>query len=313
MDTMSDFCSPLSSLCLDNPRQKRILLVNDLSCFGKCSLTVSLPIFAACGIEAVPLPTALLSTHTGGFPLPYIQPLGEQMTAILAHWQQIGLRFDAIYSGYLCGEDQIAVVEQLFDRFSDDHTLRVVDPVMGDGGKLYHGFDLSFAARMKQLCSRASVLTPNSTEGALLTGREPAAMIDVALQHAVLEELHAQGPRVVALTGAVRRDGTVGYLCCDDTHVWDDIRHRYYDRPLHGCGDVFTSVLCCAMLWGKTAEEAVRIAADFTLTCIRQTVADAPAHWYGLRFESELPGLASALMPDLRRSRATDRKKQKRK
>ncbi len=283
------------ALHLENPRQKRILLINDLSCFGKCSLTVSLPIFAACGIEAVPLPTALLSTHTGGFPLPYILPLGSQMDAIADHWQSIGLRFDAIYSGYLCGEDQIDVVERIFDRFADAQTLRVVDPVMGDGGKLYHGFDLAFAARMKHLCTRADVITPNATEGALLTGRDPATMQERAVQSEVLSELHAMGPRAVALTGAVRGDGTVGYLCCDGVRTFDDIRHDHYDRPLHGCGDVFASALCCALLRGKSTESAIRIAAEFTLLCIRETVTDAPAHWYGLRYEAGLPRLMEML------------------
>lgn len=289
---MSDLTSALH---LENPRQKRILLINDLSSFGKCSLTVSLPIFAACGMEAVPLPTALLSTHTGGFPLPYILPLGEQMDAIADHWESIGLRFDAIYSGYLCGESQIETVERIFDRFSDEHTLRVVDPVMGDGGKLYHGFDLSFAARMRHLCTRAHVITPNATEAALLTGRDPSDMTVPATQRAVLGELCALGPSAVVLTGAVRDDGTVGYLCSDGERLFDDIRHQHYDRPLHGCGDVFASALCCALLSGQSTESAVRIAADFTLHCIEQTVGDAPAHWYGLRFEAGLPGLMAKL------------------
>jgi pyridoxine kinase len=283
------------ALHLENPRQKRILLINDLSCFGKCSLTVSLPVFAACGIEAVPLPTALLSTHTGGFPLPYILPLGEQMDAIATHWQQIGLRFDAIYSGYLCGEEQIEVVERIFDRFADENTLCVVDPVMGDGGKLYHGFDLSFAARMRHLCTRADIITPNATEAALLTGCDVADMTDTATQRRVLAALSTLGPRAVALTGAVRADGTVGYLCCEGERVFDDIRHRHYDRPLHGCGDVFASALCCALLRGKATEQAVRIAADFTLHCIEQTVGDAPAHWYGLRYEAGLSYLMAQL------------------
>lgn len=283
------------ALHLENPRQKRILLINDLSCFGKCSLMVSLPVFAACGLEAVPLPTALLSTHTGGFPLPYILPLGAQMDAIVDHWQGIGLRFDAIYSGYLCGEAQIETVERIFDQFSDENTLRVVDPVMGDGGKLYHGFDLSFAHRMRHLCSRAHVITPNATEAALLTGRDPAAMTDPAIQQAVLQELSALGPRAVALTGAVREDGTVGYLFSDGERVFDDLRHRHYDRPLHGCGDVFASALCCALLHEQPTEQAVRIAADFTLHCIEQTVGDAPAHWYGLRYEAGLSYLMERL------------------
>ena len=109
---------------LDNPAQKRVLVINDLSCFGKCSLTVSLPVLAACGVEAVPLPTAILSTHTGGFLSPYISSMTAAMRGIVAHWQQIGLRFDAIYSGYLCGEEQIALVEQLFDELADEQIGR---------------------------------------------------------------------------------------------------------------------------------------------------------------------------------------------
>ena len=217
------------------------------------------------------------------------------MDAIVDHWQSIGLRFDAIYSGYLCGEAQIETVEHIFDQFSDENTLRVVDPVMGDGGKLYHGFDLSFAHRMRHLCSRAHVITPNATEAALLCGRDPADMIDPLVQQEVLQELIDLGPRAVALTGAVREDGTVGYLCSDGERVFDDIRHRHYDRPLHGCGDVFASALCCALLHEQPTEQAVRIAANFTLHCIEQTVGDAPAHWYGLRYEAGLAYLMERL------------------
>lgn len=288
----------MSELCaqgpLHNPNQKRILLINDLSAFGKCSLTVSLPVFSACDIEAVPLPTALLSTHTGGFPTPYILPLGESMEQMLAHWQRIGLTFDAIYSGYLCGEAQIALVERIFDTFATENTLRVVDPVMGDGGKLYHGFDLSYAARMRSLCARADIITPNATEAALLCSLDPADMTDPDLQKRALASLRALCPQPI-LTGAVREDETVGYLFCEGERVVDDIRHDHYDRPLHGCGDVFASALSCALLRGKSVGQAVRIAANFVLDCIRATVDAAPAHWYGLHFEAGLGALVQKL------------------
>jgi pyridoxine kinase len=176
--------------------------------------------------------------------------------------------------------------------------LLVVDPVMGDGGKLYHGFDLSFAARMRHLCTRAHVITPNATEAALLTGRDSADMTDAATQRAVVRELRDMGPRAVALTGALREDGTVGYLFCDGDQIVDDVRHAHYDRPLHGCGDVFASALCCALLRGKPAQQAFRLAADFTLYCIEKTVPDAPAHWYGLRVEDGLGRLAQMLPRD---------------
>ncbi len=288
----------MSELCaqgpLYNPVQKRILLINDLSAFGKCSLTVSLPVFSACDIEAIPLPTALLSTHTGGFPVPYILPLGEPMEQMLAHWQRIGLTFDAIYSGYLCGEEQIALVERIFDAFGTENTLRVVDPVMGDGGKLYHGFDLSYASRMRELCARADIITPNATEAALLCGQNPADMTDPRVQRQVFDALRDLCPTTV-LTGAVREDGTVGYLFDNGERLVDDIRHAHYDRPLHGCGDVFASALTCALLKGKSTEQAVRLAADFVLDCIRATVDASPAHWYGLHFEASLGELARKL------------------
>ena len=279
---------------LENATQKRVLVINDLSCFGKCSLTVSLPVLAACGVEAVPLPTAILSTHTGGFPSPYISSMTDAMQGIFAHWRAIGLRFDAIYSGYLCGEEQIALVEHIFDEFSDEHTLLVVDPVMGDGGKLYSGFDAAYAARMKHLCARAHIITPNLTEAALLTGHDAHDITDASGQYALLHDLLALGAHAVVLTGATRPDGTVGYLYTDRERTEPlEIRHDYIDKMLHGCGDAFASALCGALMQGRVTEDAVRLATDYTLACIRATLTDAPTHWYGLKFEAGLPLLTS--------------------
>ena len=142
---------------------KRAMLINDLSCLGKCSLSVGLPIVSACGVEAVALPTAVLSTHTGGFEGYVVRDMTEDMRVFAAHWKAMGVRFDCIYTGFFASAEQIDVARQVIRDFSDSCTLVMVDPVLGDNGRLYPCFDQEYVARMRPLCAMAHVITPNYT------------------------------------------------------------------------------------------------------------------------------------------------------
>ena len=151
---------------------KRALTIQDISCFGQCSLTVALPVISACGTETCVLPSAVLSTHTSGFKDYTCLDMTDEMKKILAHWAKLDIRFDAIYTGYLATAEQIDIVKGAFGTRLKDGGLKIVDPVMGDFGKLYPAFDMDFVGAMKELCSVADVILPNVTEACLLTGKQ---------------------------------------------------------------------------------------------------------------------------------------------
>ena len=185
---------------------KRIATVQDLSCVGKCSLSIALPVLSAMGVECCVMPTAVLSAHTAfdGF---VSRDLTDLLAPVSAHWQQLGLTFDALYTGYLASPAQVDFVEAFFDRFGGEHTLRFVDPVMADQGRLYAGFDDGFPEKMRRLCARADIITPNITEACLLTGTLYREQHDEDYVRALLEKLLAFGPRTVILTGVRPADG----------------------------------------------------------------------------------------------------------
>ena len=152
-------------------RQKRAAAIHDISCFGKCSLTVALPILSAAGIEAAVIPTAVLSTHTGGFADFTYRDLTADLRPIMAHWKRLGLQFDAVYSGYLGSFEQVSIVRDFIGTFRSEGTLVLVDPAMADGGKLYKTFDPPFVEEMKSLCMHADLIVPNITEAPCLPGK----------------------------------------------------------------------------------------------------------------------------------------------
>ena len=182
---------------------KRALLINDLSCFGKCSLSVSLPILSAYGVEAVPLPTAVLSTHTGGFTGYASVDMTEALRRFPAHWAQLGLRFDCIAVGYCTSAEQLRLAAALIRSLADEHTLVVVDPVLGDQGALYPGLKEAQVEAMRELCSLARWITPNRTEAALLAGL-PASAGDRTL----LQALQTENTVITS----IQRENTIGFL-----------------------------------------------------------------------------------------------------
>lgn len=269
----------------------RILSVQDLSCLGKCSLTVALPILSACGHETCVLPTALLSTHTGGFGPVYKRDLTADMPEICSHWLQNGILFDAVSSGYLGNEKQIRLVQLVFENLVAPGGKRIVDPAMADHGKLYAGFAPSFVAEMKKLCASADVIVPNVTEACLLTGMPYRDNADEQFVVELLEGLGKICPCVV-LTGAAYEPGMTGVAVLEKGKIWH-YSHEKLTGSYAGTGDIFLAAFAGAWQRGKTLREAAQIAARYTLRSIALTL-DEPRD-YGVRFEAALPDLIEML------------------
>ncbi len=271
---------------------KRILTVQDISCLGQCSMTVALPILSACGLETCILPSAVLSTHTGGFGPVHVKDLTEDFAGILAQWERLELTFDAAYTGYLGNVAHMEYVKRIFDTMVVPGGLRIVDPAMADHGKLYSGFDETYARAMTELCRSADVILPNVTEGCLMTDTPCPEEVTEAFVGELLEKLEEICPRVV-LTGIGYRPGETGVLVADYGRRWH-YTHEKIPQNFHGTGDVFASCFVGAWIQGKTLEQAVKIAADYTAGCIARTWKE-PAHWYGVKFEEALPELVKVL------------------
>jgi pyridoxine kinase len=265
----------------------KILTVQDISCYGQCSLTVALPILSAAGQETCILPSAVLSTHTAGFTGFTVRDLTEDIPAITAHWQKEGIAFDAIYTGYLGSTKQISYVKQMLKTLGKERFVSFVDPAMADNGRLYPAFDQAFVQQMKTLAFSADLILPNITEACFLTDTEYRESYDEAYIDTLLQKLHAAGARTVILTGVSYRAETTGVVVSDGAQK-QYYEHRKISKNSHGTGDVYASAFVGAYLNGKTAYEAAGIAAEYTVRCIENTVND-PSHWYGVKFEPVLP------------------------
>ena len=276
---------------------KRIVTIQDISCVGKCSLTVALPIISAMGVEATVLPTAVLSTHTAFNEGYTFRDLTEDITAITDHWKKENFNFDAIYTGYLGSFEQLRLMSEFFDEFKTKDNLIFVDPVMGDYGKLYTGFTPEFAKTMAQLCGKADIIVPNMTEAAfMLDIPYKGEGYDAAYVQDILQKLTTLGAKHAVLTGVSFEPGKVGVMAYDSEN---DRFFEYYndriDASYHGTGDVFASTCVGALMNGKTLEDALQIAADYTAECIRITEAEPGHNWYGVNFESATPYLLNRL------------------
>lgn len=267
----------------------RVLTIQDISCAGQCSVTVALPVLSACGVETCVLPTAVLSTHTGGFGKPHIRDLTEDMPRIAAHWKQAGIRFDVISCGYLGSAAQMDCVEAVFEELSAPGGVTILDPAMADHGKLYAGFDADFVAAMKKFCGKADYLLPNLTEACLLTDTEYRTEYDRNWVDHLLEKLSCLGCRNIVLTGVSFAEQTTGVMV-NSTYI----SHERLAQSCHGTGDIFAAAFAGALARGKTAERAAEIAANYTLSCMKLTIRENTRP-YGVMFEPLLGELIQAL------------------
>lgn len=267
---------------------KRIITIQDVSCVGKCSLTVALPIISAAGVEAGVIPTAVLSTHTA-FPKFTFCDLTDEIQKISDTFLELDIDFDAIYTGYLGSFEQLSLVESFIDRFGGKAKV-VIDPVMADNGKLYKGFTPEFASAMAKLCAKADLIIPNLTEAAFMLGIPYNPDYDEEYIREVLKKLTDLGAKSAALTGISFEAGKIGmYYYDSESKEYYYYCNEYLPVTFHGTGDIYASATVGAMMRGFTVPEALSIAVDFTLLSMKKTLEDENYRFYGVNFEEALP------------------------
>ena len=270
-------------------RTKRFLSVQDISCLGQCSNTVMLPLLSAAGIETVVLPTALLSTHTGGFPGYTFLDLSGEMEKILSHFATLGVRFDGFLSGYLASAAQMDLLQRLLPPLMREGALRVVDPVMGDEGAFYSIYNVDFVTRMRAFCRGADAITPNLTEACLLadvpyTGARPT---EAALRE-ILSRLAELDVRNILITGVLADETTISVVYRGEDGVTGRALAPYIPHRFHGTGDLFTGAFTGFLSRGVPLAAAAERAMRFLSHCIQDTLPEMEEHWYGLCFEGRL-------------------------
>lgn len=267
---------------------KRIATIQDISCFGKCSITVALPVISTMGVECCIVPTTILSTHTAGFTGFTVRDISDELLPIAEHWKKEGIKLDALYTGYLGDEGQIDLTKKFIELTKNDNTLIFVDPAMADYGKLYPAFDEHFPSKMLELCKSADVICPNITEACMLLGKEYKGDGEYGEDYikSLIDGFVALGTSKVVITGVKYGDGRHGAVAFDKNIgeyrylFGEDLSCRF-----HGTGDIFSSVLCGSLVKGEDVYCATQKAVDFTIACIKQTVPDKENHPYGVKFE----------------------------
>ena len=284
---------------------RRIVTIQDVSCVGKCSLTVALPIISAMGVETAIIPTAVLSTHTmfQGFTF---RDLTSDINPIMEHWKKEGFTFDAVYTGYLGSFEQIDLMHSLFAQFGKN-ALKIVDPCMADNGKLYPGFTPQFAAKMAGLCADADIIVPNLTEASfLLDIPYVQSGYDQAYIEDLLKKLAGLGAREVVLKGIEfsHEKGKIGIASYNsETGNISWYFHRKMHQSFHGTGDIFASVLTGALVRGLSLEKSYALAGDFVVESIKKTLAHKDHNNYGVDFEAAFPMLIRRLNRETKSSK----------
>ncbi len=278
-------------------RQKRVAAIHDISGFGKCSLTVALPIISAAGIETSVMPTAVLSTHTGGFTGFTYRDLTEDLRPFAQHWKSLNLEFDAIYSGFLGSFEQLDIVSDFFDQFKKTDNIILVDPVMADNGELYKIFTPEFAKGMAELCKKADIIVPNMTEACLILNESyhPGPYSKEYIEQ-ILKNLTKLGPKKVVLTGVFFNESELGAATYDTTT--NTFGYAFSDRIpgyFHGTGDIFGSALLSAILNGFDLNQSAGIAVSFTTESIRRTAEAKTDIRFGVNFEESIPNFLKEL------------------
>ena len=270
---------------------KRVLTVQDISCLGKCSTTIALPVISALGSETVILPTALLSTHSI-FENFTCKDLSDQIMPIAKHWQSQDVKFDAIYTGYLGTEEEIDMMKELFRMFGGEDTLIIVDPAMGDRGVLYPAFDEAYAKKNTELCAGSDIILPNITEASFMTGLPYKEEYDEEYVREMLQALNALGAKVSILTGVSLEPGKTGIMGYDrEKDTYFSYQNEKIGAQFHGTGDLFASTFVGEVMKGLDWTDAIRIAADYTAHTIEVTMQNPKKSWYGVDFETTIPDL----------------------
>lgn len=274
---------------------KRIVTIQDISCVGKCSLTVALPIISAMGIETAVIPTAVLSTHTAFKNFTYRDLTGD-LPKITKHWKQEKFNFDGIYTGYLGSIEQIDILKEFFKQFKTPDNFIFIDPVMADNGKLYAGFDENFVREMKELCKMADIIVPNLTEASYMLEKEYKEIYSEQEIKDILIELSNLGPKYVVLTGVSFKDNKLGVMSYNkETNEFFTYFKEKIPAKYHGTGDIFASTLVGAITNNNTLEEGLKIAVDYVWETINDTYKTNKKDAYGVNFETKIPYLINRI------------------
>ena len=269
---------------------KRIVSIQDISDLGKCSLTAALPVISALGVECAVLPTAVLSTHTmfKGFTF---HDLTDEMEPVARHWKEQGIKFDAVYTGYLGSYRQIEIVKQFFADFGEGAKI-IVDPAMADNGKLYTGFTPEFARKMAELCEGADIVLPNITEACFMLGKEYKEDYDREYILDLLYGLKALGAKDCVITGVSFEKGRLGAMKLD-SETGETFEYTTVRQPenFHGTGDLFSSAVVGGVMRGMSVDNALKLACDFICESIRLTIEEPGHNTYGVNFEQAIPYL----------------------
>lgn len=273
----------------------KILTIQDISCFGQCSITVALPIVSAFGIETAILPSAVLSTHTAGFTDFTVRDLTDDLPLIRKHWEKEGIDFDAIYTGFIASIEQLDYIKEIIDSRLKDEGLVFVDPAMADHGEFYNGFDQEFADKMGELCKLGDYILPNTTEACYILHRPWKEEFTNEEMLEMANELSAFTKRFVILKGDTHKEGQLGMIVLDKQEGTCEIVYNdRIDYVSHGTGDVFASAFVGSTMIGKSPTSAAKVAGEFTKMAIEKTVGDEN-HKYGVKFEQVILELSEIL------------------
>ena len=262
---------------------KRIVTIQDISCIGKCSLTVALPIISSSGVETAIIPTTILSTHTA-FNNFTFRDLSSDIPLISDHWKKEMFEFDAIYTGYLGNEEQINLVEDFIKSFKNKNNFILIDPAMADNGKLYTGFDDKFVLKMKELCSYADIIVPNLTEACLLLGKNYKKDYSISEIENMLYELSSLAKTIIITDISI--GNKIGVMCYDGKQIYRYMRKKLPGK-YHGGGDVLASSLVGCLCNDININDSLKIAVDFTWESIKETYKENK-NFYGLNFENKI-------------------------
>ena len=272
-------------------RPARVAAIHDLSGFGRCSISVILPVLSAMGVQVCPVPTAVLSSHTGGLGDPVIRDLTDYIEPALRHYQSLGVEFEAVYTGFLGSGEQVDCCLEFFKAYPK--ALKIVDPVMGDNGRPYRTCTPELRRRMSELAAAADIITPNITEAAMLLEESyPAAPLTRSEAESMLLRISHMGPKRVVITGAELAQGGLASLGYDGENgsFWY-VPCEYIPVHYPGCGDIYASVLLGAELSGASLPIAMARAAAFTELCVKTTYSYGSDPRYGVMLESVLGSL----------------------
>ena len=273
----------------------KILTIQDISCYGQCSITVALPVVSAFGIETAILPSAVLSTHTAGFTDFTVRDLTEDLPEIRKHWEKEGILFDAIYTGFIASIEQLDYIKDIIDSRLKPDGLVFVDPAMADHGEFYNGFDQEFADKMGELCKLGDYVLPNTTEACYILHKPWKEEFTKEEMLEMANELSEFTKRHVILKGDTHKEGQLGMIVLDkDEETCDIVFNDKVDYVSHGTGDVFASAFVGSTMNGKTPTQAAKIAGEFTKRAIEKTIGDE-THTYGVKFEQVIPELYDLL------------------